>query len=205
MEIEQTQDLHSRGTLVKTGVIAGGLVAAGALTAGTASAASLRAPSKVSAGDISILNYALTLEHLEDAMYRALINSGLLFGASLKAARQYGAQEHQHVEALTAVITKLGGTPVAARPKYNLPMLGSLKAIYNLLVTVEDLGASAYLGAAPLIQDPTLLDTAVAIHTVEAEHATFWRSVTGKDTVPFVIAAGTPMAQVVKIVTPFLG
>lgn len=156
-------------------------------------------------GDIAILNYALTLEHIEDAMYAYLIKSGLLYGRSLTWAQDFGAQEHAHVVALTSTIQKLGGKPVAAQLHYNFPMLMDLKSIVGLLVTVEDLGASAYLGAAPMIQDPTLLQTAVAIHTVEAEHATAWRMEAGLDVVPFAFATPTPMNKVVAAVKPFLG
>jgi len=155
-------------------------------------------------GDLGILNYALTLEHLEDALYRALIKSGLLTGRALTAATTFGSQEHQHVVTLTSVITKLGGTPVAELPAYKFPTLTSAAQIYTTLAGVEDLGASAYLGAAPLVKDAGLLAAAVEIHTVEAEHATFWRYMAGMDPVPFAFATPKTMAQVLAVVTPLL-
>lgn len=194
----------SRRHLLKTTAAVGGATAAAGLIAealdqsGVAHAASM-------GGDVDILNYALTLEHLEDAMYQTLIGSGLFYGQSLMYARTFGAQEHAHVVALSSTITKLGGTPVQARMKYNFPRLKTLNAVVDLLVMVEDLGASAYLGAAPMIQDATLLDTAVAIHTVEAEHATAWRMMAGMNPVPFAFAPPSSMSKVEAAVKPFLG
>ena len=195
----ETPSTTSRRQLVKTGALALGAAAAATLLTDAGISHAARPGS-----DLDILNYALTLEHIEDAMYKTLLGSGLLYGKALAYATTFGAQEHTHVVALTATIKQLGGTPVAAQAKYNFPMLASLGAIVGLLVTVEDLGASAYLGAAPMIQDGKLLSTAVAIHSIEAQHATAWRNLAGMDIVPFAFATGTPMAKVVTAVTPFL-
>lgn len=155
-------------------------------------------------GDLDILNYALTLEHFENALYKAILASGLLTGQALAYATTYGGHENTHVVALTDTITKLGGTPVKPLDKYNLPTVKTQAEIVGLLATVEDVGASAYLGAAPLVQDGALLTVAVQIHTVEAEHATVWRFVSGQNAVPFDFATPRTSAEVLTIVTPFL-
>ena len=155
-------------------------------------------------GDLDILNYALTLEHFENVMYRTVIASGLLTGKALDYAKAYGAHESAHVTALTDTITKLGGTPVKEQSAYNLPMLKTEAEVIKLIATVEDVGASAYLGAAPMVQNADLLTVAVQIHTVEAEHATVWRFLSGQDPVPFSFATPRTAAEVLKIVTPFL-
>jgi len=155
-------------------------------------------------GDLDILNFALTLEHFENALYRALIASKLLTGKALDYAKTYGGHENTHVVALTDTITKLGGTPVKELDKYNLPTLKTEAEVIALLATVEDVGASAYLGAAPLVKSGELLTVAVQIHTVEAEHATSWRFLAGQDPVPFAFAPARTGAEVLTIVTPFL-
>lgn len=155
-------------------------------------------------GDLDILNYALTLEHFENVMYRALIGSNLLTGKALDYAKTYGGHENDHVVALTDTITKLGGTPVKEQAMYNLPKVSTEAEVINLIATVEDVGASAYLGAAPLVQNADLLTVAVQIHTVEAEHATVWRALSGQDVVPFAFAPPRTKDEVLKIVTPFL-
>lgn len=155
-------------------------------------------------GDLDILNYALTLEHFENVMYRTLIASGLLTGKALDYAKAYGVHENEHVVALTDTITKLGGTPVKEQAMYNLPSVTTEAEAIKLIATVEDVGASAYLGAAPLVQNGDLLTVAVQIHTVEAEHATVWRALSGQDVVPFAFATPRTSAEVLQIVTPFL-
>ena len=71
--------------------------------------------------------------------------------------------------ALTAAIKSLGGTPVA-KVEGKFPIT-TAAATAELAYTVENLGAAAYLGQAPLIQSKQVLAAALAIHTVEARHA----------------------------------
>lgn len=194
----------SRRHFLKSTAVASGLAAATALDPSTIAGVALAAGAEQAGGDLGILNYALTLEHLENRMYRTLIASGLLKGAALRAAQQYGAHESTHVATLTKVITSLGGTPVKEQARYSFPTLTTQAQAINLIQTVEDVGASAYLGAAPLIKNPDLLTAAVTIHTNEAMHATGWRFITGSDPVPFAFAPPRTMAEILKIVTPFL-
>jgi hypothetical protein len=67
-------------------------------------------------GDVGILNYALTLEYLETAFYADVIKSGLFKGADLAVIKKFGAEEAEHVAALTAAVKQLGGKP-APEPK----------------------------------------------------------------------------------------
>lgn len=194
----------SRKQLVKATAIAGGLVGAGTLAASQIAGTALVQAAAMEGGDLGILNYALTLEHLEDALYRALLKSGLLSGRALQYATAFGGHEHAHVVALTATISKLGGTPVMEQASYKFPTLTSAAQVYKTLATVEDLGASAYLGAAPLVQNPAVLTAAVEIHTVEAEHATAWRYLAGMDPLPFAFATPRTVPQVLSVVKPLL-
>ena len=177
-------------------------------TAITLSPAALRtamATSRMeSSTDLDILQYALTLEHLEDAAYRFAIGSGLLSGTALKYFQQFGAHEATHVATLTKVITSLGGTPVAEQAKYNLPALTSQQGILTYFQVVEELGAAAYLGQAPRLQSPDLLTAAVSIHNVEAQHAAVLSDLIGVSPAP---VFGTPktMEQVLAVVGPILG
>ncbi len=72
-------------------------------------------------------------------------------------------------------------------------------------MTVEDLGASAYLGAAREIKDPDVLTAAVAIHNIEGEHASIWRRAAKLAPVEGAFATPTKRADVLAAVTPFLG
>lgn len=124
-------------------------------------------------GDLKILNYALTLEFLENEFYKEVIASGLVKDAKVASiAKRFGASEQEHVDALIATIKKLGGKPVTA-PKTNFgPTLEKgLQAVLETAATVENLGAAAYLGQAGNIKNKEVLAAALAIHSVEARHA----------------------------------
>lgn len=157
--------------------------------------------------DIDVLNYALTLEQFEAALYKVLIGTNILSGTEQEYLTTFGAQEQQHVDTLTGVIGQLGGTPVKAPGSYNLAAAGPITNRGQLLAViqmVEDLGASAYLGAAGYIKDPMLLTAAVTIHAVEAEHAAIFRDLLGMPATPDAVAKGTAPDDVLKAVSPFL-
>ncbi len=153
--------------------------------------------------DVSIVNYALTLEYLETEFYKKVIKSGLFNGKVLTTLKAFGAQEQSHVDALKATVSKLGGTP-APKPKGKFP-LGSASAVANLAYTVENLGASAYLGQAGNIKNPEVLAAALAIHSVEARHAATIAGLVKKSITPDG-AFGKPAAmdQVLAAVKPFI-
>ncbi len=137
--------------------------------------------------DLDILNFALTLEQLEATLYNTLVGdpaSGSL-GTGLKATGSAGLiknpnylkyvsvfrdHENQHVIALTQAISGAGGTPVAAKAKYNFPAVSDEAGAMGAIALVEEVGIGAYQGAAGFIKDKGILTTAVAIHGVEAEH-----------------------------------
>lgn len=205
-EVQQLLKLGaaSRSQLAKATAIASGLAGVSLMAPSALAGTALVQAAAMEGGDLAILNYALTLEHLEDALYQALLKSGLLTGRPLQWATAFGTHEHAHVVALTSTITKLGGTPVMAQASYNFPKLTTTAQVYTTLAQVEDLGAAAYLGAAPLVMNAAVLSAAVEIHTVEAEHATTWRFLSGMDPLPFAFATPKTMAQVLPVVKPLL-
>jgi rubrerythrin len=154
-------------------------------------------------GDIGILNYALTLEYLETAFYAEVVKSGLFKGADLATIRKFGAEEAEHVEALTAAVKQLGGKP-APEPKAEFP-LKNAKSVLELAGTVENLGAAAYLGQAPNIQSPEVLASALAIHSVEGRHAAVLNTLLGTSITPDgAFAKPADVKTVLKSVEPFL-
>jgi hypothetical protein len=196
----------SRRHFLKATAVAGSLAAANTLSSGTIAGLALGHAAAQEGGDVGVLKYALTLEHLENALYRTLIGSGLLSGTALDAAKVYGGHESEHVRDLTAALQKAGATGIPQElAKYNFPTLTSQAEVLNTLADVEDLGAAAYLGAAPMIENDDYLTFAVQIHTVEAEHATGIRFLAGKDIVPFAFAEPKTMDQVLAVVGPILG
>jgi rubrerythrin len=154
-------------------------------------------------GDLGILGYALTLEYLETDFYKQAAKSGKLSGKVLAVAKEFGSEEAQHVQALEGAIKKAGGK-LPAKPKSKFPLKDE-KSILKLAATVENLGASAYLGQAGLIKDKQVLAAALAIHAVEARHAAVLNSVIGKDITPDgAFAVPMDAAAVLAAVKPFI-
>ena len=154
-------------------------------------------------GDLGILGYALTLEYLETQFYADAAKSGKLKGTVLAVAKDFGAEEGEHVKALEATIKKLGGK-LPAKPKAKFP-LDDQASILKLAATVENLGANAYLGQAANIESPEVLAAALSIHTVEARHAAVLNQVTKQEISPDgAFAKPASAAEVLKAVQPFL-
>ncbi len=160
--------------------------------------------------DLDILNFALTLEHLENRFYREANNSGKLQGNAAKALMTIGMHEKSHVDGLTATIMQMGGTPVQEQKSYNFAALGDMNtqagilAIANIL---EPTGVKAYDGAAPDIMDKLLLAVAGEIVQVEARHVATIRVLLDPNANPVPKAfedSATPQ-QILEMIKPVLG
>jgi rubrerythrin len=154
-------------------------------------------------GDVGIAKYALTLEYLEADFYKQAAASGMLKGQALELGKEFGQQEQDHVDALEAMLKKLGQT-LPAKPKGKFP-LDSQMSILTLAATVENLGAAAYLGQADKIKDPEILAAALSIHSVEARHASALNQALGKTATPDGgFAKPASAAEVLKTVKPYI-
>jgi len=132
-------------------------------------------------GPLDVLNYALTLEYLEAEFYRQGNGHDLLDGKAKKYLAAIQKDEEAHVVALKDTIKKLGGDIVGA-PKVDFGAAFTSKSSYlTTAYTFENLGVSAYLGAAPsLFKEKDLLQAAASIFGVEARHAAILGSLAGK-------------------------
>jgi len=168
----------------------------------TSSSATSSATAAASSGDLAIVNYALTLEYLETQFYEKVIASGLFKGSVLSVLKTFGAEEGEHVVALHKVAMSLGKP--AASPKGKFP-IKSASQVATLAATVENLGAAAYLGQAPLIKSAEILAEALSIHSIEARHAATLNLLTKKSPTPNgAFAEPATMAQVLAAVKPFI-
>lgn len=144
--------------------------------------------------DADILNFALNLEYLEAEFYtkattgRTIEESGIEvsgagtagpttggrridFGSStMRIMNELADNERNHVRFLRDAL----GPAAVAKPAINLDALGALTTDREFLVLArafEDVGVSAYGGAAKLIQNPDTLEAAARIALTEAYHA----------------------------------
>jgi hypothetical protein len=171
---------------------------AAAGTSTTSSATSMAS----SSGDLAIVNYALTLEYLESQFYADVVKSGLFHGKDLSVIKTFGAEEAQHVIALHKAAASLG-TP-AAKPTGKFP-IHTAAQVTTLAATVENLGASAYLGQAGNIKSPEILAAALSIHSIEARHAATLNLLLKKSPTPDgAFAKPMSMSQVLAAVKPFI-
>lgn len=175
-------------------------VAGAAALAGVAGLPGLRGVSAQDAfeSDVDVLNYALTLEHLEHAFYRDGLDAlgvdtfedgpfGEPLGEYITAIRDH---EAEHVDALTQTITDLDGEAVSeAEYTFEFPDVTTFLATAAIL---ENVGVQAYDGAGQFISDPALLTVAGTIVAVEARHASYLNLITG--VLPFPAAVETPLA-----------
>ncbi len=133
-------------------------------------------------GDIDIVNYALTLEYVEARFYREVNASGMIKTKMIaELLKEIEQNEQTHVEALTAAVKDLGGRPVKApRTAFDLVIAGGEEQILQVAATVENVGASAYLGQAAALESKDILAAALSIHSVEARHAAALNTLIGR-------------------------
>jgi hypothetical protein len=182
--------------------------------------------------DGDILNYALTLEHLEDKFYReglanftedqfASAGFDSTFYANLK---EVSSDETTHVSFLTKALTGKYCLPTDDQgPNVLLTMQPAPAAgvtpvdecVYSFGVTdvatfvatasiLEGVGVSAYLGAAADIMSKSYLTDAGSILTVEARHSAYLRSTLKQ--VPFAQPFDTPLTidEVYSLASQFI-
>ncbi len=145
--------------------------------------------------DADILNFALNLEYLEAEFYLmatwgttlqglGVVNSSQVSGPTTGgkmvnfsgvnfafAASALRTDEVAHVKLLRTAL----GSAAVKKPAINLDALGygfaNVQEFFKLGRQFEDVGVSAYLGAAPAITDKMYLLTAGEILSTEAQHS----------------------------------
>ncbi|RPB17090.1 hypothetical protein P167DRAFT_556663 [Morchella conica CCBAS932] len=160
--------------------------------------------------DLDILQFALTLEHLESAFYKEgfakfpaadFLALGLT-QEDVDGLTQIGVTEATHVTALMAAIAGAGATPVQpCTYNFGLTDAASMVAAAKVL---EAVGISAYLGAAPLITDGKILSAAASIVTVESRHQTFIRTALKQSPVPQAFDAAVSARQIFTLAAGFI-
>ncbi len=176
------QAVTRRDALMRTGRMAGILaVASMPLTLGLMTRKA-SAQGNIPPEVLDVLNFALTLERLEDEFYKAGLASALDFGETRPIFEQISKHETAHVALLTNVL----GAAAAPAPTFDFTaggtfgnVLTSLGTFVTLAQGFEDTGVRAYKGqAGALLGQSALLTTALRIHSVEARHAAAIRRLT---------------------------
>jgi hypothetical protein len=149
-------------------------IGSGALLAAAAAPASAAEPNN---HDVSIIQFALTLEYLQRAFYAEVVRNNVLTGALADQARIVGGHERSHVAALRHVL----GAKAEPSPFFNFGgATESPDAFRRTAVAFEDLAVAAYKGQASHIQSNQYLAALLGIHSVEARHAAWIRRLAGE-------------------------
>lgn len=163
-----------------TGVLATTIISTGAL-AGAVFGRGAKLPDQVT----DVLNFALTLEYLEDEFYRtAMGSSGLIPRETMSVFGQISKHETAHVSLLKSVL----GSKAVDKPNFDFTAGGTFADVFRnyqtflaLSQAFEDTGVRAYKGQAGILKsNAKVLTTALQIHSVEARHAAEVRRIRGE-------------------------
>ena len=163
------------------------------------------ASADISATDLEILNYALTLEYLEAEFYTRGLEADVLSGRDLELVEPIREHEQEHVRTVRQTIRDLGGK-VVSKPGFTFPdgTFSSKKKFLETASAFEELGVTAYHGQVPRIKDPDLLAAAASIAGVESRHAAVVADLLGADPFPAPFEKSMSMKQVLTAADPFI-
>jgi hypothetical protein len=155
--------------------------------------------------DTTVLQFALTLEHLENVFYKGALSkfseqdfeeAGRCYQILTRSqwhdaddatgySKDYytnlqyiSHDEEDHVKLLSGALKTAGVTPVEAC-NYTFPYT-DVKSFITLSSVLEGVGTSAYLGGAPLVTSKDYLAVAGSILVTEAIHTSLQRVAIGK-------------------------
>jgi len=160
--------------------------------------------------DTEILQYALTLEHLEATFYNQSLsklstqdfeNAG--YNASVRdQIYSIGRDEVQHVDFLS---TALGNNSIPAC-EYDFSSVTDVDSFLTTARVLEGVGVSAYLGAAQNITNKEYLEAAGSILVVEGRHSSYIISQTddGGNAIPSAFTTPLDFKEVYSLAAPFI-
>ncbi|KAK0103820.1 hypothetical protein ONS95_005819 [Cadophora gregata] len=160
--------------------------------------------------DVDILQFALTLENLEGAFYAQGFSKFpdsdfMALGLSapdVTNLKSIATTEQTHVTTLTGAIAVAGFKPVQPCT-YNFGFT-TAAAMVATAGNLENIGVSAYLGAAPLVKMPAILTVAAEILTVESRHQTLIRTLAKTAAIPSAFDTPLGVRSVFSLAAPLI-
>ena len=210
------------------------LIGVAGLPAAILRAQTTTTPTPSPANDITILNYALTLELLEASFYTqglARFSSGDFDQSTALGTLQtasgngtaplagdtntglaqdvYGyltlIRDHEQQHVRTIRnLIRNLGGTPINPPTFRLNFTNADDFLSTAML-LENTGVGAYNGAIPGVFNPSLVTAAATIATVEARHAAYLNRVMGQNPFPSAFDAGKTVAEILAAAAPFLG
>lgn len=149
---------------------------------------------KTIAHPLSLAEFANVLEQLETEFYKQALakfqesdfTSAGFVSASIPVQQfnSIAVDEATHTTVLASVLRSLGQEPISGCTFDFSSALTDVKTMAGVARLVENVGVSAYLGGAALIDDRQLLVAAATILTDEARHQTVLNMLNGGVAIP---------------------
>jgi hypothetical protein len=197
----ETVEGDSRADFFRKAAIGGtGMLGGGVLLAGFPQIAMGGKPSRRQ--DVSILNFALTLEFLEDEFYKqALRNINFTVPNLERVTRVVSGHESTHVRFLKTTLK----SAAIKKPKFDFgSAVTDEQEFLDTSQVLEDTGVTAYLGQARRILQKPVLTAAATILAVEARHASFIAEINGNSFAPRAFDRAVRGTKIKAKIQPFI-
>jgi hypothetical protein len=178
------------------------LTRAGALTAGVAVAlggAVRNTGAAPTRRDVQVLQFALVLEQVEQALYSGALDAGILRGELRRYAQTALEHERAHAEFIRSALGSNTGPAATVDVRAHVR---NARTFTRAAIQLEDAAVGAYNGQAGNLS-PGVLAAAARIVSVEARHAAWVRDIAGQppaaDPVDPALTAAQAQAALVKI------
>ena len=157
-------------------------------------------------GEIRAVNFALTLEHVQVALYERAVAEVDLADEVRREADAIRREEEAHIRALERIIRdELAGEP-ARPPRVELARaVRSPDAFLRAAVELEDLVVRGYGGLIPAVGPNGLRATLAAIVEREGRHAATVRELAGEPIAPDPFDDGLTKNEVSERIGRFVG
>lgn len=153
--------------------------------------------------DIRVLQYTLTLEYIESALFRDALKIAALSGEVRRLVTELRDQEVQHVDALRATISEAGGRP-NDRPRVDFAgALDAEASFLKLANTLQDTAVSAYNGAAPQLENEDFVAAFASYAQIEGRHAALVRVARERSPAPLPLDKASNQQAVQQAIGPF--
>lgn len=169
-------------------------------------------PSNATESELITLQYALTYELLEETFYTtnfAKFNETDFMNAGYNATdylwvQQIVRNEQTHVITLQTLAEFLGANDTQPPCSYKFPNVTNVHDFLLIAGTLCDVGASAYVGAAPTIYHPALQQAAAAIATVEGRQSAYLEAITSRNPVYYTFQKAYNASTIIDFAAPYL-